>query len=73
MPGQTRTLTWVPKRVGCLPVLLHRLLLGAAPGDAGLHPGLAAGIDGRAEVRTAELQKAQSQLTRMTGVGGAGR
>ena len=26
-----------------LPVLLHRLLLGAAPGDAGLHPGVAEG------------------------------
>ena len=42
MPGETRTIDWVPERVGRLPVLLHRLLLGAAPGDAGLRPGVAA-------------------------------
>ena len=41
MPGQTRTLAWVPSRRRGLSLLLHRLLLGAAPGDAGLHPGVA--------------------------------
>ena len=45
MPGQTRTLVWVPERGRRLPVLLHRLLLGAAPGDAGIHPGVAEGVE----------------------------
>ena len=40
-PGETRTLTWIPKSAGRLPVLLHRLLLGAPPGDAGLRPRVA--------------------------------
>ena len=57
MPGQTRTLIWVPQRVGCLPLLLHRLLLGAAPGDAGLHPGVAQGLEGGAQVEQPELRR----------------
>ena len=36
MPGETRTLQWIPHEAGRLPDLLHRLLLGAAPGDAGI-------------------------------------
>ena len=61
MPGQTRTLVWVPSRVGRVPVLLHRLLLGAAPGDAGLHPGVAQGFDGGAQVEQPELQAAEHE------------
>ena len=34
-----------PARRRRLPVLLHRLLLGAAPGDAGLRPRVAGGIE----------------------------
>jgi nitrous-oxide reductase len=40
-PRQTKTMKWVPTGRG-LPVLLHGLLLGAAPGDAGIRAGLAA-------------------------------
>jgi hypothetical protein len=35
-----------------LPLLLHRLLLGAPPGDAGLRPGVAPGIGGPISWRT---------------------
>ena len=45
MPGQTRTLKWSPGRAGDLPLLLHGLLLRAAPGDAGLRPRVGAGLD----------------------------
>ena len=34
-PGETKTVTFKAK-TGRLPVLLHQLLLGAPPGDAGL-------------------------------------
>ena len=60
MPGQTRTLVWVPQPGGRVPVLLHRLLLGAAPGDAGLHPGVAQGLGGGAQVEQPELHEAAS-------------
>ena len=43
--GRDADAEWVPKRVGVYPVLLHRLLLGAAPGDAGLRPGVAEGLE----------------------------
>ncbi len=35
-PGETKTVTFKAKR-GRVPLLLHELLLGAPPGDAGLH------------------------------------
>ncbi len=57
MPGQTRTLVWVPQRIGDLPLLLHRLLLGAAPGDAGVHPGVAEGIERRRSSGTARATR----------------
>ena len=39
MGGQTETMLWEPKAVGCLSVLLHRLLLGTSPGNAGIYKG----------------------------------
>ncbi len=40
MPGATNTLKWVPQKAGVFPFLLHRLLLCAAPGNAGICPGI---------------------------------
>ena len=50
MPGETRTLKWVPNRVGHHPLLLHRLLQCPPPGDAGLFPRVAQGKQRAAEV-----------------------
>ncbi len=38
-----------------LPVLLHRLLLGAPPGDAGVRPGLTGRLEDRAQVEQPKL------------------
>ena len=35
-PGETKTVRFKATKTGVYPVLLHQLLLGAAPGDAGL-------------------------------------
>ena len=35
-PGETKTVTFTARQDGRVPVLLHELLLGAPPGDAGL-------------------------------------
>ena len=35
-PGETKTVTFKADKPGVFPVLLHELLLGAPPGDAGL-------------------------------------
>ena len=36
-PGETKTVTFTAEEDGRLPLLLHQLLLGSPPGDAGLH------------------------------------
>ena len=61
--------TWMPKTRRRLPVLLHRLLLGAAPGDAGLHPGVAGGVDVQAAWRTSARRRRRrlEGMTRRTG------
>ena len=38
-PGEATTIELRGRQAGRLPVLLHRVLLGAAPGDDGLLPG----------------------------------
>ena len=38
-PGETKTVTFKADEEGRLRLLLHQLLLGAPPGDAGLHGG----------------------------------
>ena len=38
-PGETKTVKFMAGKAGRLSVLLHELLLGAAPGDAGLSRG----------------------------------
>ena len=38
-PGETKTLKFMARKSGRVPVLLHQLLLGAPPGDAGLSRG----------------------------------
>ena len=38
-----------PEKAGNLSILLHRLLLGAAPGDVRLYPGLSRGVGCSAE------------------------
>ncbi len=45
--GQDRICHLRGRPAGCIPVLLHRVLLGAAPGDAGLPAGSAQGLQGK--------------------------
>ena len=51
MPGETRTLLVGSRNASaCLPLLLHGLLFGAAPGDAGLRARLGPRLDRPAAV-----------------------
>ena len=52
-----------PAVAGCLSVLLHRLLFGAAPGDAGVYPGSAPGAGVPLKANTSA--KAKTQVGRL--------
>ena len=43
MPGETQTLKFKADKAGIYPILLHRLLLGTAPGNARVPTGIAPG------------------------------
>ena len=67
MPGETRTLKWVATVPRRLPVLLHGLLLRAAPGDAGVRAR-----ESRREQDAASSGRSERNRERGTGDGAQG-